>query len=106
MDHGGHAQLAQRFPSRPLAARQQQNWDAYGLRATRHLARRLPVSRLLVDPALAGDHKVGPPELGVEPGRLDHERRAGKEDRVQEGDHAGPRPPCRAGAGNVSHPLA
>src|SRR5438874_11671018 len=66
-DHGGHAQLAQRFPSRPLAARQQQDWDAHGLRAARHLARRLPVSRLLVDAALAGDDKVGPPELGVEP---------------------------------------
>src|SRR2546423_8128540 len=78
-DHGGHAQLAQRLPSRSLAARQQQNWDAHGLRATRHLARRLPVSRLLVDAALDGDLKRGPSNLGVEPGRIDHERRSANE---------------------------
>src|SRR5207248_9430503 len=64
-DYGGNAQLAQRYPSRPLAARQQQDWNAHGLRAARHLARRLPVSRLLVDADLAGELRVAIPALAV-----------------------------------------
>src|SRR5919198_607744 len=56
--------------------------DAGARRARRDLADDLARQALVIDPALARNHRRGPPEAGVEPDGIEHRRRARRERRA------------------------